>query len=68
MVACPSNIVYGTSKAAAVYMTKQIAVDVRPRGVAPHLHAVVSTHEGLELQLLTMECVLESLADSTPRS
>ena len=27
MVACPNNISYGSSKAAAVYMTKQIAVD-----------------------------------------
>jgi hypothetical protein len=25
MVACPNNIPYGVSKAAAVYMTKQIA-------------------------------------------
>ena len=27
MVACPGNLPYGTSKSAAVYMTKQIAVD-----------------------------------------
>ena len=27
MVACPGNLPYGSSKAAAVYMTKQVAVD-----------------------------------------
>jgi len=40
MVACPGNLAYGTSKAAAVYMTKQIAVDyaeqlIACNGVAP---------------------------------
>ena len=34
MVACPGNIAYGTSKAAAVYMTKQIAVDYAKKGIA----------------------------------
>ena len=40
MVACPGNLPYGLSKAAAVYMTKQIAVDyarelITCNGVAP---------------------------------
>eukprot|EP00445_Apocalathium_hangoei_P072673 CAMPEP_0204149740 /NCGR_PEP_ID=MMETSP0361-20130328/24659_1 /ASSEMBLY_ACC=CAM_ASM_000343 /TAXON_ID=268821 /ORGANISM="Scrippsiella Hangoei, Strain SHTV-5" /LENGTH=250 /DNA_ID=CAMNT_0051104303 /DNA_START=112 /DNA_END=864 /DNA_ORIENTATION=- len=34
MVACPGNIAYGTSKAAAAYMTKQIAVDYAEHGIA----------------------------------
>mmetsp|Transcript_22097 Transcript_22097/g.56444 ORF Transcript_22097/g.56444 Transcript_22097/m.56444 type:complete len:300 (-) Transcript_22097:119-1018(-) len=33
MVACPGNIAYGTSKAAAAYMTKQIAVDYAKLGI-----------------------------------
>ena len=33
-VACPGNLPYGTSKAAAVYMTKQIAVDYAAEHVA----------------------------------
>jgi NAD(P)-dependent dehydrogenase (short-subunit alcohol dehydrogenase family) len=34
MVACPGNIPYGTSKAAAAYMTKQIAVDYAVHSIA----------------------------------
>jgi NAD(P)-dependent dehydrogenase (short-subunit alcohol dehydrogenase family) len=34
MVACPGDIAYGVGKAAAVYMTRQMAVDFAKRGVA----------------------------------
>ena len=31
MVCCPGDIAYGVGKAAAVYMTRQLAVDLAPR-------------------------------------
>eukprot|EP00037_Helgoeca_nana_P011518 m.103506 g.103506 ORF g.103506 m.103506 type:complete len:327 (+) comp20883_c0_seq1:187-1167(+) len=34
MVACPGDIAYGVGKAAAVYMTRQIAVDYASEGIA----------------------------------
>ena len=34
MVCCPGDIAYGTGKAAAVYMTRQIAADFAAKGIA----------------------------------
>jgi len=40
MVACPGDLAYGVGKAAAVYMTRQLAVDYAKQGIA--VNAVVS--------------------------
>lgn len=34
MVACPGDLAYGVGKAAAVYMTRQLAVDYAKQGIA----------------------------------